>query len=99
MPVAASATRWAPDRTRSTRCVLNVLSPDPILLRPSFRFHDANSVPQPVEINASEGPDDPTPPLPIGPRLWDGRDLAGILLGLACSALTRLMGRVLVRHE
>jgi hypothetical protein len=28
MPVVASATRWAPALTRSTRATLNLLSPD-----------------------------------------------------------------------
>src|SRR5206468_8852697 len=55
-------------RTRAKRSVLYVLSPHPILRPPTFRFHDANSEPQPIEINANEGPDDPTPPLPNGPR-------------------------------
>src|SRR2546430_13008841 len=78
--------------------MLNVLSPDPILLRPSFRFHDANSVPQPTETNArGAGRSDPSPtPWSV---LGDRRDLAGILLGLPCRALTRFVGRILVRHE
>src|SRR5689334_14168940 len=49
IPAVARATRWAPERTRSTRGMLNVLSPGPMLPPNSFRIHDG---PHPNASNA-----------------------------------------------
>src|ERR1700730_812674 len=90
MPVTASATRWAPVRTRSTRAVLIVLSPVCSLAGDSFRFDDTIQ---------GQGPGSPRPHLALKRSLGNGRELARVLLRLARRALAGLVRRVLVRHE
>src|ERR1700716_281741 len=90
MAVAARATRWAPERTRSTRAILNVLSPVPTLAACSFRFDDTIQ---------SRGRDDPGPIVLGKRRLGNGRDLARVLLRLPRRTLSRLVRRVFVRHK
>src|ERR1700726_2630581 len=89
MPVAASATRWAPERTRSTRAALNVLPPLPSFAACSFRFDDTIQV---------RGRDHPGPFLGQM-ALGNGRPLARVLLRLSPGRLTGFLGRGLVRHE
>src|SRR5438876_8766209 len=90
MPVAPSATRRAPDRTRSTRAILNVLSPFATLAAGSFRFDDTIQ---------SWGRENPGPIELVCRRLGNGRDLARVLLRLARRTLSRLVRGGLVRHE
>src|SRR5438105_3473981 len=90
MPVAASATRWAPERTRSTRVLLIVLSPIVRIAPASFRFDDTLQ---------SQGPGATRPHFALRRSLGNGRDLARVLLRLARSALTGFMRGVLVRHK
>src|ERR1700687_3993555 len=89
MPVAASATRWAPERTRSTRAILNVLSPVPSFAAYSFRIDDTIQV---------RGRDDPGP-FSCQAALGNGRHLARVLLRLARGTLAGLVRGGLIRHE
>src|SRR5437773_11569307 len=90
MPVAASATRRAPDGTRSTRAILNVLSPFATLAAGSFRFDDT------IQSWGRENPG----PIVLGcRRLGNGRDLARVLLRLPRRTVSRLDRGGRVRHE
>src|SRR2546428_13768353 len=90
MPVAARATRWAPDRTRSTRAMLNVLSPTPVWGRDPFDLMT------PYKLGAGI---DPGPIVLVCRRLGNGRDLARALLRLPLRTLSRLVRRGLVGPE
>src|SRR6266566_815295 len=89
MPVAASATRWAPARTRSTRVVVNVLSPVCSLAPDPFRFDD----------NTRVGAGITPAPVPLKRTLGNGRDLARVLLRLPRRTFTGFVRGVFVGHE
>src|SRR4030081_917055 len=90
MPVAASATRCAPDRARSTRGILNVLSPTPV-----WRL-DPFDLMTPYKLGAGTNPG---PIVLANRRLGNSRDLAGVLLRLPRRTLSSLVRRGFVRHE
>src|SRR2546428_13402304 len=90
MPVAARATRWAPDRTRSTRAMLNVLSPTPVWGRDPFDLMT------PYKLGAGL---DPGPLVLVCRRLGNGRALARVLLPLPRRTLSPLVRRRLGGHD